>query len=103
MKMWDIFVWIICRYRLSRSWQNCCVFRILRLIRLHLESTSEVAEVPELECILEGFKESGMDYEILFLDASDDVLIKRYKERGGIIRWREMGELIRVSKKSVPM
>ena len=35
---------------------------------------------PELECILEGFKESGMDYEILFLDASDDVLIKRYKE-----------------------
>ena len=35
---------------------------------------------PELECILEGFKKSGMDYEILFLDASDDVLIKRYKE-----------------------
>ena len=25
-------------------------------------------------------KESGYDYEILFLDASDEVLIKRYKE-----------------------
>jgi len=25
-------------------------------------------------------KESGIDYEILFLEASDQVLIKRYKE-----------------------
>ena len=70
---------------------------------MHLESTSEVAEVPELECILEGFKESGMDYEILFLDASDDVLIKRYKETRRNHPLAGDGELIRVSKKSVPM
>ena len=59
---------------------------------------------PELECILEGFKESGMDYEILFLDASDDVLIKRYKETRRNHAGRRVGELDKGStKRSVPM
>ncbi len=34
----------------------------------------------ELFSSLEDFKELGYDYEILFLDASDEVLIKRFKE-----------------------
>lgn len=34
----------------------------------------------ELEKVLEEFVRSDMKYEILFLDASDEVLIKRYKE-----------------------
>lgn len=34
----------------------------------------------ELEQILEDIKSAGMEYEILFLDANDDTLIKRYKE-----------------------
>lgn len=34
----------------------------------------------ELEQVLESLKEHGFNYEILFLDATDDVLIKRYKE-----------------------
>lgn len=34
----------------------------------------------ELEHVLSDMKELGYDYEILFLDATDDVLIKRFKE-----------------------
>ena len=34
----------------------------------------------ELEEILERMALHGLDYEILFLDASDEVLVKRYKE-----------------------
>lgn len=34
----------------------------------------------ELEGVLSRMKEQGYDYEILFLDASDEVLIKRYQE-----------------------
>lgn len=34
----------------------------------------------ELESALEELKSSGIIYEILFLDAQDDVLVKRYKE-----------------------
>lgn len=34
----------------------------------------------ELESALEELKKSGIIYEILFLDAQDDVLVKRYKE-----------------------
>lgn len=34
----------------------------------------------ELEGVLLRMKEQGYDYEILFLDASDEVLIKRYQE-----------------------
>lgn len=34
----------------------------------------------ELEQILEDIKSAGIEYEILFLDANDDTLIKRYKE-----------------------
>ena len=34
----------------------------------------------ELEAVLDKMKEQGYPYEILFLDASDQVLIKRYKE-----------------------
>lgn len=34
----------------------------------------------EFEQILDELKETGFEYEILFLDSRDDVLIKRYKE-----------------------
>ena len=34
----------------------------------------------ELEIVLEELDSTGMQYEILFLESSDDVLIKRYKE-----------------------
>ena len=34
----------------------------------------------ELEAVLDGMKKAGYDFEILFLDAQDYVLVKRYKE-----------------------
>ena len=34
----------------------------------------------DIERVLKELKDSGIDYKILFLDASDDVLIHRYKE-----------------------
>ena len=34
----------------------------------------------EMAKVLEELDEAGMKYEILFLESSDDVLIKRYKE-----------------------
>ena len=34
----------------------------------------------ELEVVLDRMKEAGYDFEILFLDAEDSVLVKRYKE-----------------------
>jgi len=34
----------------------------------------------ELDKGLEYFRDNGLDYKILFLDASDDVLVRRYKE-----------------------
>ena len=37
-------------------------------------------ELSQLDAVLRGWRELGMDYQILFLDANDGVLIKRYKE-----------------------
>ena len=34
----------------------------------------------ELEVVLDRMKQTGYDYEILFMDAEDSVLVKRYKE-----------------------
>ena len=34
----------------------------------------------EIEKVLADLKKSGIEYKILFLDASDDVLVRRYKE-----------------------
>lgn len=34
----------------------------------------------ELQDILQGFRENGIQYKILYLDANTDVLVKRYKE-----------------------
>ena len=34
----------------------------------------------ELEVVLDRMKESGYEFEILFLDAEDRALVKRYKE-----------------------
>ena len=34
----------------------------------------------EINDVLEDFRNSGIDYKVLFLDSSDDVLIRRYKE-----------------------
>ena len=36
--------------------------------------------LPDLQSVLEWMSINGICYEILFLDASDDVLVKRYKE-----------------------
>lgn len=36
--------------------------------------------LPELELVLEQFKQKGFPCEILFLEATDEVLVKRYKE-----------------------
>jgi len=47
--------------------------------------------VPELNAL----KESGIDYEILFLEASDQVLIKRYKESRRIHPLAPEGRLIK--------
>ena len=37
-------------------------------------------ELSQLDEILESWRHGGMPFEILFLDASDEVLVKRYKE-----------------------
>lgn len=65
----------------------------------------------EISGVLEDFKKSGVDYKILFLDSSDDVLIRRYKENrrkhpladeniesisGAVMKERKMLEKIRI-------
>lgn len=35
---------------------------------------------PELSGMLEKMKQSGIDYDVIFLESRDDILIKRYKE-----------------------
>ncbi len=43
--------------------------------------TSEAGKsLEELGAVLKEWDQKGFSYEILFLDASDEVLIKRYKE-----------------------
>lgn len=37
-------------------------------------------ELYQLEAILQGWKDTGLDFQVLFLDANDGTLIKRYKE-----------------------
>lgn len=37
-------------------------------------------ELPKLESVLEEWKTGTIPYEILYLDASDEILVKRYKE-----------------------
>ena len=37
-------------------------------------------ELPQLLHVLEDWKQNGMPYQILFLDASNETLVKRYKE-----------------------
>lgn len=46
-----------------------------------------------LEPILEHMTQKGISYEILFLDASDDVLVKRYKETRRIHPLAESGRI----------
>lgn len=49
----------------------------------------------ELDSVLEGMKRSGFSYEILYLDCSVEVLVKRYKETR---RNHPLSELGRVEK-----
>lgn len=51
----------------------------LRQVALGIDIRSG-EELSELDQILKGWKEHGITYEILFLDARDETLIKRYKE-----------------------
>ena len=39
-----------------------------------------VEELGELDSVLKDWRERGLDFKVLFLDASDEALIKRYKE-----------------------
>lgn len=57
--------------------------------QMHEEDVKNVAlgidarsgrSLDELEVVLDRMKEAGYDFEILFLDAQDRVLVKRYKE-----------------------
>ena len=51
----------------------------LQKIALGIDARSGQA-LDELKAILERIRESGNTYEVLFLDADDAVLVKRYKE-----------------------
>lgn len=71
---------------------NLPISLIGKFSELIFSSTSEISKVAlgldirsgksldELTSTLEGLTMAGYQYEILFLDASDDVLVKRYKE-----------------------
>ena len=71
---------------------NLPISLISKFSELIYSSTSEISKVAlgldirsgksldELTSTLEGLTKAGYKYEILFLDASDDVLVKRYKE-----------------------
>ncbi|HIT66001.1 MAG TPA: RNase adapter RapZ [Candidatus Merdisoma merdipullorum] len=71
---------------------NLPISLISKFSELIYSSTSEISKVAlgldirsgksldELTSTLEGLTMAGYKYEILFLDASDDVLVKRYKE-----------------------
>lgn len=41
----------------------------------------------EMASVLENLKASGVAYQILYLEASDEVLVKRYKETRRAIPW----------------
>ena len=41
----------------------------------------------EMASVLENLKASGVAYQILYLEASDEVLVKRYRRRGVPIPW----------------
>ena len=57
------------------------MFRGQRLIKRHLELTFEADRIfLNLKKILKDLDQSGTRFEILYLESSDDVLIKRYKE-----------------------
>jgi RNase adapter protein RapZ len=58
----------------------------------------------ELFNSLDAFKKLGYDYEILFLDASDEVLVKRYKEtrrNHPLSREGSIGEGIQLERKKL--
>lgn len=71
---------------------NIPILLISKFAELTYEPSSEISKVAlgidirsgqalgELEQVLEGLVVSGYDYEILFLDAEDAVLVKRFKE-----------------------
>ncbi|HAV01402.1 MAG TPA: RNase adapter RapZ [Lachnospiraceae bacterium] len=44
------------------------------------EDRTAAGNSPELSGMLEKMKQSGIDYDVIFLESRDDILIKRYKE-----------------------
>ena len=66
----------------------------VRNVALGIDARSGSA-LDELEVVLDRMKQTGYDYEILFMDAEDSVLVKRYKEEA--TRWQEQGEWMRES------
>ena len=49
-------------------------------MRLLVLMPEAVTLLEELAQVLDHMKEAGYDFEILFMDAEDSVLVKRYKE-----------------------
>lgn len=54
----------------------------------------------ELERMLEKMSHGGFSYEILFLDAADEVLVKRYKETRRSHPWQKAEGWIKASARS---
>lgn len=55
---------------------------------------------PRYSAIFNSLELSGTSLEILFLDARDDVLVRRYSERGDSIHWPQRETLSTESKGS---
>lgn len=51
---------------------------------------------------LTTLKAMQVPYEIVFMDATDETLVRRYKERAAVIRWRRKDALLPVSRRNVP-
>ena len=70
-----------------RSSRSFSTSRIQSCKRWRSGSTFATQALEELRDTLNRMRSTGVHCEILFLDAEDSVLVKRYKETREIIRW----------------
>ena len=68
----------------------------VRNVALGIDARSGSA-LDELEVVLDRMKNTGYEYEILFMDAEDSVLVKRYKESREVILLQEQEESMKES------
>ena len=73
--------WIIYRSHCWKSLWNLQHYRAqnCRKVAVGIDIRSGQS-FDELHGVLDHMKDNGVEYEILFLDAEDSVLVKRYKE-----------------------